>query len=144
MNNKLNIKTACRTAYRSDGVAFKVVGVVTLFILSLVVCDLANGGEVAENPPAEVNTWNAIHELRHNDYGVANVERDRLVEELELVLALVGYTTGRIDNFDIENGLDNLNARINALFELIKKTDHAFKSITREITWFVKNHTRGI
>ena len=139
MNNKLNTKVA----YRRDGVVFKVVGVVAIFILSLVVCDLASGGEVAGNSTAEVNTWNAIHELRHNDYGVANAGRDQLVKELDVVLALVEYTTGRIDNFDIENGLDNLDARINALFELIKKTDHALKSITGEITLFVKNH-KGI
>ena len=118
-----------------DLTTFKVFGIVTIFILTLFLCDPAKGAD-AET----VNTWSAVHELIHGDYGVANVERNALVAELDTVLALVKYTEARIDNFDFENGLDNLDARINALLELIKGADHALNSIVREVTLFVKNH----
>ena len=118
-----------------DLTTFKVFGIIIIFVLLLFLSDPARGENVKP-----VNTWDAVHELLHNDYGVANAERNALVAELDTVLALVKYTEGRIDNFDADNGLDNLDARINALLELIKEADHALKSITREITWFVKGH----
>lgn len=121
-----------------ESTTFKVFGLIVIFVLLLFLCDPARGADVKP-----VNTWDAVHELLHNDYGAANAERNALVAELDAVRALVRYVEGRIDNFDIEHGLDNLDARINALYELIKKTDNALKSITREITWFVKNH-KGI
>ena len=121
-----------------ESTTFKVFGLIIIFALLLFLCDPARCAGVKP-----VNTWDAVHELIHGDYGVANAERAALVAELDVVLALVEYTEGRIDNFDIEHGLDNLDARINALFELIKKTSHALESISREVTWFVKNH-KGI
>ena len=128
-----------------DSTTFKVFGIVIIFILTLFLCDPARSAGVeplnAEPLNAEpVNTWDAVHELIHGDYGAANVERNALVAELDTVLALVKYTEARIDNFDFENGLDNLDARINALLELIKGTDRALESIVREVTLFVKNH----
>ena len=123
-----------------DSTTFKVFGIVTIFILTLFLCDPARGAGVEPLNAEPINTWSAVHELIHSDYGVANVERNTLVAELDTVLALVKYTEARIDNFDSENGLDNLDARINALLELIKGTDRALESIVREVTWFVKNH----
>ena len=123
-----------------DSTTFKVFGIVTIFILTLFLCDPARGAGAEPLNAEPLNTWDAVHELIHGDYGVANVERGALVAELDTVLALVKYTEARIDNFDFENGLDNLDARINALLELIKGTDRALESIVREVTLFVKNH----
>ena len=123
-----------------DSTTFKVFGIVTIFILTLFLCDPAKGTGPEPLNAEPVNTWDVVHELIHGDYGVANVERNALVAELDTVLALVKYTEGRIDNFDFENGLDNLDARINALLELIKGTSHALDSIIGEVTLFVKKH----
>ena len=122
---------------------FKVFGLIIIFVLLLFLCDPARGAGVEPLDAEPVNTWDAVHELLHDDYGAANAERNALVAELDAVRAIVRYTEGRIDNFDFENGLDNLDARINALLELIKETSHALDSIVREVTWFVKNHTKG-
>lgn len=110
-------------------------GIITIFIFILFLCDPAKGEDIKP-----VNTWNAVHELVNGDYGVDNAARYALVVELDTVLALVKYTTDRIDSFDSENGLDNLEARKTALLELIERTNHAYKSVLRDITWFVKNH----
>jgi hypothetical protein len=121
-----------------DSTTFKVFGIIIIIVLVLFLCDPARGEDVKP-----VDTWNAVHELLHGDYGIDNVERNRLVNEYAAVLALVGYTEDRINNFDSENGLDNLDIRINALLELIDSTSSAYESVIRDITWFVKNH-KGI
>lgn len=126
-----------------DGVAFKLIGVVVIFVLLLFLCDPARGESLTAEDVAEVNTWNPVHELHHKDYGAANSERDRLIIEYEVIAALAAYTWERIDNFDAVNGLDNLDVRKKALLELITETNHVYLGLIREITWFVKNHTKG-
>jgi hypothetical protein len=119
-----------------DSNTFKIFGIIIIAVLVLFLCDPARGEGVEP-----VDTWNPVHELLNRDFGVHNAERYRLVNELDVVLVLIEYTKGRIDNFDSENGLDNLDVRINALLELIDNTKRAHTSIIWDIIWFVKNHS---